>query len=50
MRRVSPLKKSRSLIEAPTKKVWRATPAEGVQVVKRQASSVRRQPLAEPTP
>ena len=43
MRRVSPLKKSRSLIEAPSKKVWSATPAEGVQVVKRQASGVRRQ-------
>lgn len=50
MRRVSPLKKSRSLIEAPTKKVWRATPAEVVQVVKRQASSVRRQPHVEQTP
>ncbi len=49
MRRVSPLKKSRSLIEATAKKVWRATPADGVQVVKRQVSSVRRQ-LAEPAP
>ncbi|GEM_PF-480578 len=48
MRRVMPLKKSRSLIAAPAKPVSRARrPVEVCEPLRRSAASVRRQGLAE---
>lgn len=48
MRRVMPLKKSRSLVDTETKPVTRARrPVEVCEPLRRPASSVRRQALAE---
>jgi len=50
MRRVMPLMKARSLMETPDKTVRRVRTVEGARCVRRQASSVRRQALAEQAP
>lgn len=49
MRRVSALKKARNLIAEPVQ-TFRRQPVTNAKVFKRQASSVRRQALAEQAP